>query len=103
MPKQKTTIYLDSDVLSATKAAALTSHRTESAVVEAAIRAYLGGQRGRVVQDELRDLMDRVASRSALDEEAALKLAVQEVDAVRQKGKSAEHGDMQPARRPSRP
>ena len=88
MSKQKTTIYLDSDVLSATKAAALTSHRTESAVVEAAIRAYLGGDRGRVVQDQLRELMERMAQRSDLDEEAALQLAVQEVHAVRQERES---------------
>jgi hypothetical protein len=36
--KQKTTVYLDPDILTATKAAALTSKRTEGAVVEEALR-----------------------------------------------------------------
>jgi Arc/MetJ family transcription regulator len=83
MPKQKTTIYLDSDILAATKAAALTSHRTESAVVEDALRHYLTGARSKAMKDELGDLLDRVAGRSDLDEDAALQIAVDEVHAVR--------------------
>jgi hypothetical protein len=82
--KQKTTVYLDADVLAAAKAAALTSHRTESAVVEEALRAYLSGERGRALKEGLRDLLDRVATRSDLDEDEALRIAVDEVHAARQ-------------------
>lgn len=83
MAKQKTTIYLDPDVLTATKAAALTTKRTESAVVEDALRAYLRGSRGEAVWTELQELLDRVAQASDLDEDAALGMAVDEVHAVR--------------------
>jgi len=81
--KQKTTIYLDPDVLTATKAVALTSKRTESAVVEEALRSYLRGGRGDAARDELQELLDRVAQTSDLDEDAALSMAVDEVHAVR--------------------
>ncbi len=83
MAKQKTTIYLDPDVLTATKAAALTSRRTESAVVEDALRSYLRGARGEAARDELQELLDRVTQTSDLDEDAALSIAVDEVHAVR--------------------
>jgi Arc/MetJ family transcription regulator len=81
--KKKTTVYLDSDVLTATKAAALTSHRSESAVVEDALRSYLRSGHGDVARDELRALLERLTVTSDLDEEAALELAVDEVRAVR--------------------
>ncbi len=81
--KKKTTVYLDSDVLTATKAAALTSHRSESAVVEDALRSYLRSGHGDVARDELRSLLERVTATSDLDEEAALERAVDEVRAVR--------------------
>ncbi len=42
MAKQKTTLYLDVDLLRQTQAAAAGSGRDESAVVEAALRRYLG-------------------------------------------------------------
>lgn len=83
MAKKKTTIYIDLDVLNATKAAALTSKRTESAVVEAALRSYLKGVPGDVVRDELGELLDRVAKSSDLDEEAAMSLAIEAVHEVR--------------------
>jgi len=83
MAKQKTTIYLNPDVLTATKAAALTSKRTESAVVEEALRSYLRGDRGEAVRDKLQELLDRVTQTSDLDEDAALRMAVDEVHAVR--------------------
>lgn len=83
MAKQKTTIYLHPDILIATKAAALTSSRTESAVVEDALRSYLRGERGENIKDELQELFDRVARMSDLDEDAALQMAVEEVRAVR--------------------
>ena len=42
MAKQKTTLYLDEDVLRRTAAAAAGSGRDESQVVEDALRRYLG-------------------------------------------------------------
>jgi len=83
MAKKKTTVYLDSDVLTATKAAALTSNRSESAVIEDALRSYLRSGHGDTVRDELAELLARVASTSDLDEDAALARAVTEVRAVR--------------------
>lgn len=81
---KKTTVYLDSDVLTATKTAALTSNRSESAVIEDALRSYLRSREGGdAVRDELGDLLERVASTSDVDEDAALAQAVTEVRAVR--------------------
>ncbi len=88
MSKKKTTVYLDSDVLTATKAAALTSKRSESAVVEDALRSYLRSGHGDAVRNELQELLDRVGSASDLDEDAALAQAVSEVRAVRQERRS---------------
>jgi hypothetical protein len=81
--KQKTTIYLDADVLAATKAAALAAKRTESAVVEDALRLYLSRERTKAVKEELGNLLERVASRSDLDEDTALRVAVDEVRSAR--------------------
>jgi predicted transcriptional regulator len=83
MAKKKTTVYLDSEVLTATKAAALTSHRSESAVIEDALRSYLRSGHGDAVRDELGELLARVASTSDLDEDTALAQAVMEVRATR--------------------
>ena len=86
--KTKTTVYLDSDVLTATKAAALTSKRSESAVIEDALRSYLRSGHGDAARDELRELLERVGAASDLDEDAALAQAVSEVRAVRQERRS---------------
>ncbi|WP_298385499.1 CopG family transcriptional regulator [Ferrimicrobium sp.] len=83
MAKKKTTVYLDPDVLRATKAAALTSSRSESAVIEDALRSYLRSGHVDAVRDELRALLGRVTSTSDLDEDIALAQAVTEVRAVR--------------------
>ena len=88
MANKKTTVYLDSDVLTATKAVALTSKRSESAVIEDALRSYLRSGHGDAVRDELLELLERVASASDLDEDAALAQAVGEVRAVRQERRS---------------
>lgn len=42
MSRRKTTAYLDSDVLTATKVLAAAWERSESQVVEDALHAYLG-------------------------------------------------------------
>jgi len=83
MAKKKTTIYLDPDVLIATKVAALTSNRSESAVIEDALRSYLRSGHADVALDELRELLERVGYTSDLDEDAALAQAVTEVRGVR--------------------
>ena len=59
MAKQKTTLYLDEDVLRQTEAAAAGSGRAESEVIEDALRRYLG-----------LEVVDQVWARNA---EAALK------------------------------
>jgi hypothetical protein len=74
MAKQKTTLYLDEDVLRRTAAAAAGSGRDESEVVEDALRRYLGLE------------VDQVWARNAenaLDPDEALALAYAELDAFR--------------------
>ena len=74
MAKQKTTLYLDEDVLRRTAAAAAGSGRDESQVVEDALRRYLGLE------------VDQVWARngqSALAPDEALALAYAELDAFR--------------------
>ncbi len=92
MAKQKTTVYLDSDVLTAAKAAALTSKRTESAVIEDALRSYLRSGHGEAARDELAELLVRVAATSDLDEGAAISQAVDEVHTVRRARRSNSQG-----------
>jgi hypothetical protein len=75
VPKQKTTLYLDEEVLRQTEAAAAGSGRDESAVVEDALRRYLG-----------LEVVDRAWARnagSALSAEAAMALAYEELRAAR--------------------
>ena len=72
--KQKTTLYLDEEVLRRTAAAAAGSGRDESEVVEDALRRYLGLE------------VDQVWARnaeSALGPDEALALAYAELDAFR--------------------
>lgn len=83
MTKKKTTVYFDPDLRKATKAAALTSKRSESAVVEEALRLYFRDNNRQAIKDELERLFARVAKTSDLDEDAALRLAVEEVRASR--------------------
>ena len=72
MAKKKTTVYLDEELLRATKVAAARSGRREYQVFEAALRRYLG----------LEDV-EAVWARSDLDEDEALDLAYREVHAAR--------------------
>jgi len=75
MAKQKTTLYLDETVLRQTAAAAAGSGRDESAVVEDALRRYLG-----------LEVVDQVWSRNAetaLAPDEALALAYEELRAFR--------------------
>lgn len=68
MQRRKTTIYLDPDVLTATKVVAAARDQSESQVVEDALRAYLSQGELEAARTDLRALMDRVASRGDLDE-----------------------------------
>jgi hypothetical protein len=71
VPREKTTIYADRDVL-ATRAAAARTGRSVSEVVETALREYLG-----------MSLIPRMREKANLGEEEAMKLAYEELHAVR--------------------
>jgi hypothetical protein len=66
--KRKTTVYLEDDLLRATKIAAARTGKRDYQVVEEALRAYLG-----------LELLERVGARSKLTEEESLDLAYQEL------------------------
>ena len=66
--KRKTTVYLEDDLLRATKIAAARTGKRDYQVVEEALRAYLG-----------LELLERVGARSKLSEDEAIKLAYQEL------------------------
>lgn len=83
MSRRKTTVYLDSDVLTATKVLAAARERSERQVVEDALRAYLRTSDVDAARADLRSLMDRLAQRADLDDEAAMAVAVEEVNVVR--------------------
>ena len=83
MSRRKTTVYLDSDVLTATKVVAAARERSESQVVEDALRAYLRTSDVESARADLRSLMDRLAGGADLDDDAAMALALEEVAAVR--------------------
>lgn len=75
--------------MTATKVLAAARERSESQVVEDAWRAYLRTSDVAVARADLRALMDRLAQRADLDDEAAMALAVEEVRAVRAVGRSS--------------
>jgi ActR/RegA family two-component response regulator len=66
--RRKTTIYVEADVLRATKIAAARTGKRDYQVVEEALRAYLG-----------LELLERVSARSKLTEDEALDLAYREL------------------------
>ena len=66
--KRKTTIYLEDDLLRATKVAAARAGKRDYQVVEEALRSYLG-----------LEPLERVGARSNLKEEEALDLAYREI------------------------
>lgn len=83
MDRRKTTVYLDSELLTATKVLAAARDRSESQIVEQALRAYMQSGELEAASADLRDLMNRVGQRSNLDGDTAMDLAVEEVRAVR--------------------
>jgi len=83
MSRQKATIYLDPEIRAATKLAAVSGHKSESDIVEEALRRYLRTDEAARGREELRELMDRVSARFDLGEDEATALAVDEVRAHR--------------------
>jgi hypothetical protein len=79
MARAKATVYLDPDVLRATRVRAARTGRRDSDIVEDALREYLGIA-----------LIDRIRSRSDLTAEDAERLAYEELHAARrERGKTA--------------
>lgn len=72
MAKTKTTVYLDEDVLRSARVMAARTGRRDYEVVEEALRAYLG-----------MDVLSRAWDSADMDEDEALKLAVEEVHRFR--------------------
>lgn len=83
MTRRKTTVYLDPDLLTATKVLAAARQQSESQVMEDALREYLGGARLDAARADLLALMERVTTRSDLGDDEAMALAVEEVRAAR--------------------
>lgn len=84
MSKRKTTIYLDPDLRTATKAVALASDRSESEVIAEALRRYLGAGHAVHAGAELERILGKLAQRQdRLSDEDAMALAVSEVRAYR--------------------
>jgi Arc/MetJ family transcription regulator len=88
MAKRKTTYYIDEGVLTATKMTAVASHRSESQLVEDALRRYVVEEgRGEAAREDLRRLLDELRARpelSDLSDKDSLELAVLETRSVRQ-------------------
>ncbi len=72
MPKTRTTLTIDEEVLRAVKVRAARTGKGESAVIEEAIRRDLG-----------LDLLDRLWERNDLTEEEAMTLAIEAQEATR--------------------
>lgn len=81
--RRKTTVYLDGDVLTATKVVAAGRGRSESQVIEDALRAYLHRGELEAARADLSALMDRLAEQAELSDQDAMAVAVDEVRAER--------------------
>ncbi|HSZ13284.1 MAG TPA: hypothetical protein VK790_04540 [Solirubrobacteraceae bacterium] len=87
MARRKTTYYIDEGVLTATKMTAVATHRSESQLVEDALRAYVVDEgRGETAREDMRRLLEELRNRpelNDLDDEQTMALAVSETRAVR--------------------
>jgi hypothetical protein len=84
MARKKTTIYLEPDLLTATKTLAASSGRREYEVIEDALRAYIRSDEAATGRRELRAMLDRwTEDAPGLDEDAAIELATREAHAYR--------------------
>ena len=70
--RRKTTVYLDEELLRGAKVMAARTDRKDYEVLEAALRQYLGV-----------DVLERVWARSDLTDDEGLKVAYEELDAMR--------------------
>lgn len=80
MPKTRTTVTLDEDLLRAVKVRAARTGKRESQVIEETLRRYLG-------LDELEALWARV--KNPIGEEEGLDLAYNELHAMREEERAA--------------
>jgi hypothetical protein len=78
MARTKATVYLDPEVLRATRIRAARTGKRDSDVVEDALREYLGLA-----------VIDRIRSRFDLDEEEAMRVATEELHAMRRERRKA--------------
>ncbi len=84
MARKKTTIYLEPDLLTATKTLAASSGRREYEVIEDALRAYMRSDEAAAGRRELRAMLDRwTEDNPGLDEDEAIEVATREVRAYR--------------------
>jgi hypothetical protein len=72
MPRSKTTVYIDSDALRAARIRAARTGKTQSDVVEEALREYLGLA-----------AMEQIRAKGDLGEDEAMRLANHELHALR--------------------
>lgn len=72
MVKKKTTVYLEDDVLRSARVMAARTGKKDYEVLEDALRSYLG-----------MEVLDRAWENADLDDEEALRLAVEEVHRFR--------------------
>lgn len=83
LPRKKTTVYLDPEILRSAKMLAAESGRHDYEIIEDAIRAYLQAHGVTSSGAALRELMDQVATRADLTDEEAMQLANEELHAAR--------------------
>lgn len=76
MARRKTTVYLDTDLLRATKIAAAREDKPEYVIIEEALRQRLG-----------RDLFERVRTKAGLEPDDAMRLALEESKKARSKSR----------------
>jgi hypothetical protein len=78
MARTKTTVYLEPEVLRATRIRAARTGKRDSQIVEDALRQFLG-----------LSVVDKIRAKADLDEGAALNLAYDELHALRRKRRKA--------------
>lgn len=83
LPRKKTTVYLNPEILRSAKILAAASGRHDYEVIEDAIREYLQVHGVSSSGASLRELMDQVTTRTELSDEEAMQLANDELHATR--------------------
>jgi hypothetical protein len=82
--REKTTVYLEPDLLTAARTLAANSGRKEYEVIEDALRAYMRSDESTAGREQLRAMLDRWAKEAGGgSEDQALQLATDEVHAHR--------------------